>query len=130
MLQCWHENPFDRPSFTELYTRLDDILSQSSDYICDLENNVRYHPDTSRTFRPSSSPVPIGNRPLPPDPFQVVMKGAPPSSFSENHQVDMPNRCRDFEVIMLFYSVCQKNVAFKEQFFQGKTTLIVCKILQ
>ncbi|XP_072039160.1 uncharacterized protein [Amphiura filiformis] len=60
MLQCWHENPYDRPSFTELYTRLDDMLSQTSDdYICDLEMNVRYHPDTSQTFRASSSPIPI-----------------------------------------------------------------------
>ena len=60
MLQCWHENPSDRPSFTDLYTRLDDMLSQTSDdYISDLEINVRYHPDRSQTFRPSSSPIPI-----------------------------------------------------------------------
>ena len=75
MLQCWHENPYDRPSFTELYTRLDDMLSQSSDYICDLEVNVRYHPDTSQTFRSSSSPIPIG-----------VLPG------------NMANGCREFEV--------------------------------
>ncbi|PIK54305.1 putative tyrosine-protein kinase [Apostichopus japonicus] len=37
MLHCWQERPSSRPTFTDIYNTLDTILSESSDYLTNLD---------------------------------------------------------------------------------------------
>ncbi|XP_022105268.1 tyrosine-protein kinase SRK2-like [Acanthaster planci] len=50
MLECWHENPDLRPTFTTLYNKLDRMLSElSSEYFMELDVDDHLSPSTEIT---------------------------------------------------------------------------------
>ena len=50
MLECWHENPDLRPTFTALYNKLDRMLSElSSDYFMGLDTDDHFSQNTQIT---------------------------------------------------------------------------------
>lgn len=39
-MKCWNEEPYDRPTFTELVEELDDMLSKMTDEVCFLKHKM------------------------------------------------------------------------------------------
>ena len=54
MLHCWNENPLERPNFTALRDHLDQIMSQSADYLTfDIDQENTYYNVASFNSVPS-----------------------------------------------------------------------------
>ena len=54
MLHCWNEDPLERPNFTALREHLDEIMSQSADYLSfDIDQENTYYNVASFTSVPS-----------------------------------------------------------------------------
>ncbi|XP_071795171.1 uncharacterized protein [Asterias amurensis] len=67
MLECWHEKPDLRPTFTDLFNKLDNMLSEmSSDYFNELDfdpDNISHTTDTTTTYAYENQN--LDTRPLP-----------------------------------------------------------------
>ena len=54
MLHCWNEDPLERPTFTELRDHLEQIMSQSADYLSfDIDQGNTYYNVASFNSVPS-----------------------------------------------------------------------------
>ncbi|XP_066917058.1 uncharacterized protein [Clytia hemisphaerica] len=54
MLHCWNEDPLERPTFTELHDHLEQIMSQSADYLSfDIDQGNTYYNVASFNSVPS-----------------------------------------------------------------------------